>query len=138
MADSRSGIQQASEEVTQGLGEVAKDVKDSVGEAIEQGVQSVAGPKLTPQQIQQQQQEIQKKEAERQNRLAYTRQWFKNLEQSQNKVIMENKQKEAQRLQTQQQEKQVTEMKKEEKKKQPVNPAVAYAGKVEFKRGVGG
>ena len=26
----------------------------------------------------------------------------------------------------------------EEKKKQPVNPAVAYAGKAEFKRGVGG
>ena len=43
-----------------------------------------------------------------------------------------------QRLQSQQQEEQVAEIKEEEKKEEPVNPTVAYAGKAEFKRGVGG
>ena len=41
-------------------------------------------------------------------------------------------------MQAQQQEKQASEIKKEEKKKQPIDPAIAYAGKAEFKRGVGG
>ncbi len=147
MADNvMGGIGQISEETGETVAEVAKDVKDSVGEAIEQGVQSVVGTTLTHHQIQpastqrgeQNQQEDQKKELDRQKQLSYTRGWLKNLEAAQQKVRMEAKQKEEQRLQSQQQEKQVTEMKKEEKKKQPINPAVAYAGKAEFKRGVGG
>jgi len=124
--------------MVQTAGEVVRDVKDAVGEAIEQGVQSVTSPNLTPQQLQQKQQENQKKELDRQKQLVYTRKWLQDVAQAQEKVRMENKQKEQQRLQNQQQEKQVTEMKKEEKKKQPVNPALAYAGKVEIKRGVGG
>ena len=137
MADGGSGIQQASEEVIETAREVAGDAKDAVGEAIEQGVQSVVGPKLTPQQIQQKQQEDQKKEIDRKKQLAYTRKWLKDAEMAQEKVRMENKRKEEQRLQNQQQEKQVTEMKKEEKKKK-VNPALANVGKVEIKGGVGG
>ena len=137
MADSRNVIGKFTDEVEEVAGEVAQDFKDSVGEVIEQGVQSIASTQLTPQQIQQKQMEDQKKETERQRQLSYTRSWLKNLDAAQQKVRMEAKQKEQQRLQAEQQEKQVTEMKKEEKKK-PINPAIAYAGKAEFKRGVGG
>lgn len=124
-------IGQFQDEIEQTSGEVAEDVKDSVGEAIEQGVQSVVGSQLTPQQLQAQ-------EIQRQKQLAYTRKWLGDLQKAQEKVRAENKQKEEQRLKAQQEEKQVTEMKKEEKKKKPVNPAIAYAGKAEIKRGVGG
>lgn len=126
------------DELEQTTSEVVGEVKDAVGEALEQGIQSVAGPKLTAQQLQQKQQEDQQKEIDRQKKITYTRQWIKNLSAAQDKVRMENKQKEQQRLQNQQQEEQFKEMKKEEKKKKPINPAVAYAGKVEIKRGVGG
>lgn len=125
-------IGQFQDEIEQTSGEVVEDAKDSVGEAIEQGVQSIVGPpQLTPQ-------EDQKKEIERQKQLSYTRKWLGDLQRAQEKVRAENKQKEEQRLQAQKEEKQVSEMKKEEKKKKPINPAIAYAGKVEIKRGVGG
>lgn len=120
-------IGQFRDEIEQTGSEVVGEIKDSVGEMIEQNV----APQLTPQQIQQ-------KEIDRQKQLAYTRKYFQDLQMAQAKVMAENKQKEQQRLQNQQQEKQVVEMKKEEKKKQPINPAVAYAGKAEIKRGVGG
>ena len=61
MADGASGVKQFSEEMGQAAGEVAKDVKDSVGEVLEQGVQSVVGTQLTPQQIQRKEIERQKK-----------------------------------------------------------------------------
>lgn len=145
MANSGNVIGQFRDEIEQTATEIAGDVKDSVGELIEQGIQSVK-PQLTPQQLQQKQQEDQKKEIDRQKQLdyreaaslAYTRKWLSDLQVAQAKVRAENKQKEQQRLQNQQQEKQVTEMKKEEKKKKPINTAIAYAGKAEFKRGVGG
>ena len=129
-----SGIKQVTEETAQAVGEIAKDVKDAVGEMIEQNVQTAVGPKLTPQQVQQKQQEDQKNLAETRRKIEF----LKNIDQEQKRVREANRQKEAQRLQDQKQEKQVIEMKKEEKKKQPMNPAIAYAGKVEFKRGVGG
>ncbi len=138
MANSGNVIGKFSEEVEQTTTEVVEDIKDSVGEMIEQGVQSATSSPLTPQQLQQKQQADQKKEVDRQKQLSYTRNWLSNLQAAQAKVRAENKQKEQQRLQAQQQEKQVVEIKKEEKKKQPVNPAVAYAGKAEIKRGVGG
>lgn len=138
MANNTNVIGQFRDEVIETTGEVAKDAGESVMDALEQVGQSVAGSQLTPQQIQQKQQEDQKKELDRQKQLAYTRRWLGNLEMVQAKVRAENKQKEQQRLQVQQQEEQVVEMKKEEKKKQPVDPAIAYAGKAEIKRGVGG
>ncbi|MBI2599473.1 hypothetical protein HYW43_00965 [Candidatus Daviesbacteria bacterium] len=127
-------IGQFRDELEQDVTEVAQDVKDSVGEALEQGVQSVVGTQLTPQQIQQKQQEDQENLAEARR----TIQFLKQIDEEQKRVRQENKQIEQQRLQTQQQEEQKEEMKKEEKKKQPINPALAYAGKAEIKRGVGG
>ena len=49
MANPGNKLGQFTEEIEQATNEVAGDVKDSVGEMIEQGIQSVAGPKLTPQ-----------------------------------------------------------------------------------------
>ena len=134
MAGSGNIIGKFADELEQPVKEAGEEIKDSVGEAIEQGVQSVVGPQLTPQQIQQRKQEDQVRLAEARRKLNF----YKKLDEEQNKVRMENKQKEQQRLQDQKQEKQVEEVKKEEKKKQPINAAIAYAGKVEIKRGEGG
>lgn len=120
-------IGQFRDEIEQTASEVVSDVKDSVGQMIEQNIT----PQPTSQQIQQ-------KEADRQKQIAYTRRWLQNLQMAQAKVRQENKQKEQQRLQAQQQEEQASEMRKEEKKKQPVNPALASVGKAEIKKGVGG
>ena len=138
MADANNVIGQFKDEVLETTGEIAQGVKDSVGEMIEQGVQSAKQTPLTPQQIQQKQAEDQKKEMQTQKQITYTRKWLKDVEMAQAKVRMENQQKEQQRLQVQKQEEQATEIKKEEKKRQPVDPAIAYAGKAEIKRGVGG
>jgi|SRR3989344_6341498 len=83
--------------------EVAKDVKDAVGEMIEQGVQSVAGSTLTPQQVQQKQQDEQKQLTEARRKIA----WYKKIDDEQKRVRQANQQKETQRLQAQQQENQV-------------------------------
>ena len=130
------GIGQITGEIAETVKEVASDVKDSFGEAIEQGAQASSSSPLTPQQQQQKQQEDQQKEIDRQKQLNYTRGWLKNVADEQQKVRMQNEQKEKQRLQVQKQEEQVSEMKKEEKKK--VNPALANIGKAEIKGGVGG
>lgn len=134
MADSGGGLKQFTEEMEQAGREVVRDVKDDFGEMIEQGIQSVAGTTLTPQQIQQKQQDEQKKLAETRRKID----WYRKIESEQKKIREEFKQKEAARLKQQQEEKKVAQIKKEEKKKQPVNPATYFAGKVEFKRGVGG
>lgn len=96
MADG-GGTGQFGDEVKQAVAEVAKDVKDSVGEMIEQGVQSVAGPTLTPQQIQQKQLADQKKLAETRRQIAF----LKKIDEEQKQVRAVNKQKESQRLQAQ-------------------------------------
>lgn len=114
MADSGSGISQATEEVAQTVGEVAKDVKDAAGEAIEQGIQSVVGIQLTPQQIQQKQLEDQKKLAEARGKIAF---WEK-TQKEQIKVRQEMKQKEEQRLQEGQAQKQQEQIKIIEKKQE--------------------
>lgn len=134
MANSGNVIGQFRDEVQETTGEVAQDVKDSVGQMIEQGVQSVAGKQITPQQTQQ-------KKADEQKRLMWARKvidYYKNTEGAVKKVREEKQQKEQQRLQAQKQEEQVEEQKKEEKKKQPINPSLAYTGKPEIKRGIGG
>ncbi|MDO8573823.1 MAG: hypothetical protein Q7R77_03665, partial [Candidatus Daviesbacteria bacterium] len=103
-------IGQFRDEVEQTAGEVVKDAKDAIGEMIEQNIT----PQLTPQQIQQ-------KQADEQKQIAYTRRYLQDLQMAQVKVRAENKQKEQQRLQAGEQEKQVVEMKKEEKKRKPIN-----------------
>jgi len=120
MADSgSSGIPGAVTEVSQTVKEVVKDVKDSLGQAIEQGVQSVAGTQLTPQQLQE-------KELERQNQLAETRRkikWYQDLAIAQRKVREEEKQKLLQKKQLEEQEKQKKKMEEEQRKKIVISPA---------------
>lgn len=108
MADSGSGISQATQEVVQAAGEVAKDVRDSAGEAIEQGIQSVVGTTPTPQQIQPAStQRGEQKQLEDQKKLAETRrviEHYKRVDTEQRKVRQHIKQKEAQKQQEEQQE----------------------------------
>lgn len=88
------GQNQFAGEIKQAVQEISMDVKDQVGQAIEQGVQSVVGQQLSPQQIQQ-------KEEEKQKRLAEVR-WklerLKKTEQQVGQMREENQQKDAQRL----------------------------------------
>ena len=116
------------------VSEVAKDIKDAVGEMAEQGVQSVVGSQLTPQQIQQKQLQDQKDLSEARRKVEF----YKKASQEQKVVRQANQQKEQQRLQNLKQDEQVKNIQIKQKKKQPINPAIAYAGKAEFKRGVGG
>lgn len=111
MADSGGGVKQFTNEMEQAAIDVAKDVKDEVGQMIEQGVQSVAGPKLTPQQIQQKQLEEQKRLA----RARKTIRWYQDIAAAQRRVREEEKQKQLQRQQQEEQEKQ--------KKKVIISPA---------------
>mgnify|MGYP001566856090 CR=1 FL=1 len=111
MADGASGVKQFAEELGQAAGEVTKDVKDSVGEALEQGVQSVTGTQLTPQQIQQKETERQKKLAENRRIIAH----YGKIKQDQKTVRDQEKQKQ---IQTQQAEIQQQQTKKIQQVKQ--------------------
>lgn len=107
------------DELEQGVKEVASDVKDAVGEAIEQNAQTAVGPVLTPAQTQQKQLDDQKEESELRRQLDFHKQTEADLK----KVQQENKQKEDVRLQAQQQEEQQKQVKKlEEKKAVPPKP----------------
>lgn len=119
MTDSGSGIGKFTDEMEQATTQVAKDVKDSVGQAIEQGVQSVVGKQLTPQQLQQKQIEDQKKLAEARRKIA----WFKDLSLAQKKVREQEKQKLQQRQQIEEEGKQKKKKEEEEKKKVIISPA---------------
>lgn len=137
MSDSGSGMQQVAEEIVETTGEVAQEAQDFVGAAIEQATQSIT-PQPSPQQIQQKQEENQKKEIDRQKQLTYTRAWLKNQEADQKKVIMENKQKEQQRVQSQVQEEQIKKSEGFQQKQQSVDPSLAFVGKGEKKGPIGG
>jgi len=141
MADGASGVKQFTEEMEQAAGEVAKDVKDSVGEALEQGVQSVVGTQLTPQQIQQKEAEDQKKLAEARKKLAF----FQQTAQKQQVVSQQNQQKEMQRLQAQKQEEQNKKIEKvqiQQSSKRPGQPLTEEIARTQVERskgrGVGG
>lgn len=118
MADG-SGVKQFTDEMEQAATDVAKDVKDEVGQMIEQGVQSVAGPKFTPQQIQQEKLEEQKKLAQARK----TIKWYQDIETAQNKVREEEKQKQLQRQQQEEQENKKKKQEEEGKKKVIISPA---------------
>lgn len=100
MNDSGSGGNQFASEMKSTVTEVAKDVKDAVGEMIEEGVQSAVGSQLTPQQLQQKQLEDQRELAEARRKIEF----LKRIDQEQKTVRQANKQKEMQRLQNQQQD----------------------------------
>lgn len=132
-----SGFQKATGEIVQTVGEVAKDIKDAVGEALEQGVQSVTNTQLTPQQIQQKQQEDQNKLAEARRKI----EWLKNVDSQQKQVIAANRQKESERLQNQQQEKQeeVQQIQTKTVKKQAMSDEIARSqAELRVGKGVGG
>ncbi len=119
MANPGNKLGQFTEEIEQATNEVAGDVKDSVGEMIEQGIQSVAGPKLTPQQVQQ-------KQIEEQKRLVKARKtikWYQDIAAAQKKVMEEEKQKNLQKQQEEEQEKQKKKQEEETKKKVIISPA---------------
>ncbi len=125
-------IKGAVAEVTPVVQEAAKDLQDSVGQAIEQGVQSIVGGQMDPQQIQ-------KKEADRQKQIQEVRWQLQQLQKTEaeiEKVRKEKEQKERERLQAQAQEQQVKKMQLDQAKKQS-KPQID-AGKIEIKKGVGG
>lgn len=115
MADGGSGMKQFTGEMGQVAAEVAKDVKDEVGQMIEQGVQSVVGKQLTPQQVQQKQQDEQKQLAEARRKIK----WYQDLTAAQKRVHEQEKQKQQQNQQAEQQQ---AENKKveEAQRKQPI------------------
>lgn len=120
---------------TQAATEVAKDVKDEVGQMIEQGVQSVIGTKLTPQQLQQ-------KELERQKKLAETRRiiaHYRKIEEEQRAVRQAKKHEEMQKKQEEGQKQRVQEIKKEQKKQLlPEEVRARAMAETKVGRGVGG
>src|SRR5689334_8263200 len=99
MADSGSGGNQFAQEAGQVVKEVAKEVKDAVGEMVEQGVQTTFGTTPTPQQVQQKQQQDQADLAKVRKQIA----WMKNIDAEQKQVAAVNKQKEEQRIASQNQ-----------------------------------
>lgn len=119
MADSGSGVKQFSGEMGQATSEVIKDVKDEVGQMIEQGVQSIAGKQLTPQQIQQKQLEEQQKLAQARRKIK----WYQEIAAAQKRVREEERQKQQQRQQQEEQERQKKRLVEEQKKKVIISPA---------------
>ncbi|MFH1535526.1 MAG: hypothetical protein ABIC96_00420, partial [Patescibacteria group bacterium] len=118
MADNRNIIGKFTDEMEQTTGEVVQDVKDSAGEAIEQGVQS--GP--TPQQIQQKQTQDQKDMVEARRKIAF----YNKTDQEQKIVRQQEKQKLTQKQQIEAQEKQAKKAKEAAQKQsipQPGRPA---------------
>lgn len=136
MADGGSGVKQFAGEMGQAASDVAKDIKDEVGQMVEQGVQSVVGPKLTPKQLQQKELERQKKMAEARRKIK----WWQDIAAAQKAVREKEKQKELQRQQQTQQQQQIKQFTIEQKKRQPLPEEVRARSMVERKtgRGVGG
>lgn len=117
MTDSPSGgIPQFTNEVKAVTGEIVKDVKDNVGQMLEQGVQSVVGTTLTPQQIQQQKQEEQTKLAEARRKIDY----WKKIEVGQKGVRDVEKQKQMAKVQQEEEEKKNKKLKEEQRKNQVI------------------
>ncbi len=119
MANSANVIGQFKDEVEQTATDVAKDVKDEVGQMIEQGVQSAAGKQLTPQQIQEKQLEDQKKLANARRVIAH----YKKVEEEIKKVREQKKTEQIKKQQTEEQEKQKKNMEEEQEKKIIISPA---------------
>lgn len=123
MADG-GGVKQISEEMEQAATDVAKDVKDEVGQMIEQGVQSVAGSKLTLQSFDSAQDK--QKQIEEQKKLAQARKtikWYQDIAAAQKKVRDEETQKKLQKQQQEEQEQQKNKLEEEQKKKVIISPA---------------
>lgn len=108
MSDSGSGGNQFASEMKSTVAEVAKDVKDSIGEMIEQNVQTAVGSQLTPQQQQQKKQQEQQDLEKARKVISY----YKNLGADIKKAQEGRKQKEEERLKKMQEEEQAKKMQK--------------------------
>lgn len=123
------------EEVAPVAQEVKQDVVDAVGQAIEAGIQSVAGTQLTPAQIQQKEQERQKKIAE----VRWQIQQLNKTNAEVERIRKEKEEKEKQRLHAQIQQKKQDEQMQMQKTAPKVDPmANRTEGRPELKKGVGG
>lgn len=119
MANSGNRIGDFTDEMEQATGEVVSEVKDAVGEMIEQGVQSITGKQLTPQQIQQKQADNQKELTETRRKLR----WYQDLQLAQRKVREEEKEKGMQRQQLEEDRKQQKKTKDAQNKQTIISPA---------------
>ena len=135
MADSGNAVKQFTGEVAQAAGEIVKDVKDSVGGALEQGVQSVVGTQLTPQQIQQKQLSDQKELAETRRKIAF----YKKTDQEQRMTRQQEKQKQTQvqQAETQQQQTRKVQQIREQTVKAPGQPLREDLARTQAERGKG-
>lgn len=115
---------------------VKQEVTDSVGQAIEAGVQSVMGTVMDPQQIQKKEEDRQKKIAEVRWRIQQLNRTNAEIEQ----IRKEKEQKEKQRIHAQVQEQQQKKQMQMQQTAAAVNPALANIteGRPELKKGVGG
>lgn len=134
-----NSVKQFTEELEQTAGEIKIDVKDEIGQALEQGVQSVVGTQLTPQQIQQKQIDDQNKIAEARRKINF----YQKTAREQAAVRQQNKQKEMQRKQEEQQEteqKKVEEVQIKQAQKKPGISEAVLRSQAELKvgKGVGG
>ena len=119
MANTNGVIGQFKDEMEQTATDVAKDVKDEVGQMIEQGVQSMAGKTLTPQQIQQKQLEEQKNLIEARRKIKF----YQDTELKLKRIREEKRQKELQRIQQEDEEKKKKKLIEDQKKKVIISPA---------------
>jgi len=108
MSDSGGGGNQFASEMKSTVLDVAKDVKDSVGEMIEQNVQTAVGSQLTPQQQQRKKQDEQQDLEKARKVISY----YKNLGTDIKKAQDARLQKEAERLKQMQEEEQAKKMQK--------------------------
>lgn len=130
------GIKGVVSQIPQEISEAAvKPVIDEVGKAIEQGIQSVVGSQLTPQQLQEKQLEEQKKLAHARRVIEH----YRRIEEAQRAVRTAKKQEEMQKKQEESQQKQAQEIKKEQKKqKLPEEVRARAMAEMKAGRGVGG
>jgi hypothetical protein len=112
---------------------IVKPVADGVGQAIEVGTKSVTGQTLTPQQIQQKQEETQNKLSDARRRIKY----WQDLAEAQRRVREEEKQKQMQNVQAQQVQIQQRTMEISQKKR-VLPAALASRNTTESKKGIGG
>jgi hypothetical protein len=133
--DLKAGLSQAAADITEA---VVKPVADEVGQAIEQGVQSVVStPKpVDPVAQQKKQQEEQKRKEWALKVIEFNKQ----LQSAQQQVRQENQQKQSEEQQKKQEEAQVKQYKivEKQKKDQQLTTTQREARKTELRGGVGG
>ncbi len=113
-------IGQFTDELEETAEQVVEEVKDSIGEMIEQGVQSVkASPPLTPQQIQQNQEEEESKKIELRRQLKFR----ETVKTELNDAYQQTAEEEKQRKELEQQEEENKKREQQQKNARIISPA---------------